>query len=444
MAKYDKPKIVVEPPGPKAREIIKKDESMLSPSLTRTAPLVGYKAEGVFVEDVDGNVYLDWGSGIAVVNVGHRNPEVIAAIKDQLERLIHLNSLDYYTVPQVDYAEMLFKVTPGKFKKRVFYANSGSESIDTAIKVAKWHTRRYYGLGFINGFHGRTLGAVTFTTTGVSARRGFFPLYPIATFAHYPYCYRCPFNLEYPSCGLYCLGYIEDVIFKKLVPPDETAFILIEPIQGAGGYIVPPKDYLPKLEKLAHDNGIIFIVDEVQTGFARTGKMFASMHWNLEPDVLTMSKAIAHGLPASAVVTKAEIMNWEAGAHEGTLNGNPVIMEAAKAVLNYILKNQLDKNAEKMGNYMKKQLRELAEKYPVIGDIRGLGLMIGIELVKDEKKTPAKEIRNKLIRRAFKNGLLLLGAGPNNIRLAPPLIINEQQIDMGMGIFEKSLKQVLK
>ena len=443
MALYDKPKIVVEPPGPKAREIIEKDESMLSPSLTRTAPLVGYKAEGVFVEDVDGNVYLDWGSGIAVVNVGHRNPEVIAAIKDQLERLIHLNSLDYYTVPQVDYAEMLFKVTPGNFKKRVFYTNSGSESVDTAIKVAKWHTRRYYGLGFINGFHGRTLGAVTFTTTGVSARRGFFPLYPIATFAHYPYCYRCPFHREYPSCGLYCLGYIEDVIFKKLVPPDETAFILIEPIQGAGGYIVPPKDYLPKLEKLAHDNGIVFIVDEVQTGFARTGKMFASMHWNLEPDVLTMSKAIAHGLPAGAVVTKAEVMNWDAGAHEGTLNGNPVIMEAAKAVLNYILKNQLDKNAEKMGNYMKKRFKELAEKYPVIGDIRGLGLMIGIELVKDEKKTPAKEIRNKLIQRAFKNGLLLLGAGPNNVRLAPPLVITEQQIDMGMEIFEKSLKQVL-
>jgi len=443
MALYDKPKIVVEPPGPKAREIIEKDESMLSPSLTRTAPLVGYKAEGVFVEDVDGNVYLDWGSGIAVVNVGHRNPEVIAAIKDQLERLIHLNSLDYYTVPQVDYAEMLFKVTPGNFKKRVFYTNSGSESVDTAIKVAKWHTRRYYGLGFINGFHGRTLGAVTFTTTGVSARRGFFPLYPIATFAHYPYCYRCPFHLEYPSCGLYCLSYIEDVIFKKLVPPDETAFILIEPIQGAGGYIVPPKDYLPKLEKLAHDNGIMFIVDEIQTGFARTGKMFASMHWNLEPDVLTMSKAIAHGLPAGAVVTKAEVMNWDAGAHEGTLNGNPVIMEAAKAVLNYILKNQLDKNAEKMGNYMKKRFKELAEKYPVIGDVRGLGLMIGIELVKDEKKTPAKEIRNKLIQRAFKNGLLLLGAGPNNVRLAPPLVITEQQIDMGMEIFEKSLKQVL-
>ena len=338
---------------------------------------------------------------------------------------------------------MLFKVTPGNFKKRVFYTNSGSESVDTAIKVAKWHTRRYYGLGFINGFHGRTLGAVTFTTTGVSARRGFFPLYPIATFAHYPYCYRCPFHLEYPSCGLYCLSYIEDVIFKKLVPPDETAFILIEPIQGAGGYIVPPKDYLPKLEKLAHDNGIMFIVDEVQTGFARTGKMFASMHWNLEPDVLTMSKAIAHGLPAGAVVTKAEVMNWDAGAHEGTLNGNPVIMEAAKAVLNYILKNQLDKNAEKMGNYMKKRFKELAEKYPVIGDVRGLGLMIGIEIVKDEKKTPAKEIRNKLIQRAFKNGLLLLGAGPNNVRLAPPLVITEQQIDMGMEIFEKSLKQVL-
>ncbi|MGQ4833138.1 MAG: acetyl ornithine aminotransferase family protein [Candidatus Asgardarchaeia archaeon] len=442
--KYTRPKIIVEPPGPKAREIIEKDHAMLSPSLTRTAPLVAYKASGVFVEDVDGNVYLDWGSGIAVTSVGHTNPEVVKAIQAQAEKLIHANSLDYYTVPQVEYAEMLFKVTPGNFKKRVFFTNSGSESIDTAIKVAKWHTRRYYGLGFINGFHGRTLGAVTFTTTNLAARRGFFPLYPVAVYAHFPYCYRCPFKQEYPSCGLYCLDYIEDIIFQKLAPPDETAFILIEPIQGAGGYIVPPKEFLPKLQKLANDNGIVFIVDEVQTGFARTGKMFASMHWNLEPDVLAMSKAIAHGLPAGAVVTKAEVMDWDAAAHEGTLNGNPVVMEAAKAVLNYIIKNRLDERARELGEYMKKRLNEFAEKYEVIGDVRGLGLMIGVEFVKDRRtKEPAKKLRGDLIQTAFKKGLLLLGAGPSSIRIAPPLIITKEQIEIGFEIFEEALKEVL-
>jgi len=440
---YDRPKIVVTPPGPKAQEIMKKDEEMLSPSLSRTAPLVGYKAEGVFVEDPDGNVYLDWGSGIAVVNVGHRNPEVIAAIKEQLDKLIFVNSLDYYTIPQVEYAEMLFKVTPGNFKKRVFFTNSGSESVDTAIKMAKWHTRRYYGIGYINGFHGRTMGAVTFTTTGLSARRGFFPLYPIAQFVPYPYCYRCPFKMEYPDCGMYCMSYLTDVVFKKIVPPDETAFIIVEPIQGAGGYIVPPKEFLPTLKKITEENGIVLIVDEVQTGFARTGKMFASEHWGVAPDIMTISKAIAHGLPAGAAVAKADIMDWDVGAHEGTLNGNPVVMAAAIAVLKYIQKNKLPERAAKLGDYLKKRLTELQEKYSIIGDVRGLGLMVGVELVKDEKKTPAKKERGKLIQEAFKRGLLLLGAGESSLRIAPPLIITQEQIDMGLEIFEKVLKDVI-
>jgi len=439
---YDRPKIVVEPPGPKAREIIKMDEEMLSPSLTRTAPLVGYKAEGVFVEDLDGNVYLDWGSGIAVVNVGHRNPEVIDAIKAQLDNLIFVNSLDYYTIPQVEYAKMLFKVTPGKFKKRVFFTNSGSESVDTAIKMAKWHTRRYYGIGYINGFHGRTLGAVTFTTTGLSARRGFFPLYPIGQFVPYPYCYRCPFKMEYPSCGMYCMNYLTDIVFKKIVPPDETAFIIVEPIQGAGGYIVPPKEFLPTLRKITEEHGIVLIVDEVQTGFGRTGKMFASEHWGVEPDIITISKAIAHGLPAGAAVAKAEIMDWDAGAHEGTLNGNPVIMAAAITVLKYIQKNKLPERAAELGKYLKKRLSELQEKYPIIGDIRGLGLMVGVEFIMDENKTPATEARNKIVLDAFKKGLLLLGAGVSSIRIAPPLIITQEQLDMGLEIFEQVLKTV--
>jgi len=441
---YNAPKIIVEPPGPKATEIIEKDESMLSPSLTRTSKLVGYKAKGVYVEDPDGNVFLDFGSGIAVAGIGHRNPEVIASINKQLEKLIFVNSLDYYSIPQVEYAEMLLSETPGCFKKRVFFANSGSEAIDTAIKMAKWHTRRTYGVGYLNGFHGRTMGAVSFTTTDVSARRGFSPLYPIGHFVPYPYCYRCLFNEEYPSCGLYCMNYLTDVIFKKVVPPDETAFILVEPIQGSGGYIVPPKDFFRTLSEIAKTHGIILIVDEVQTGFGRTGKMFASEHYGIEPDIITVSKAMAHGLPAGAAVAKAEIMDWEKGAHEGTLNGSPIIMEAAKAVLSYIKKNNLLDNARVQGNYMKQQFEYFKEKYPIIGDVRGLGLMIGIELVEDSKKTPARKKRNKLLEEAFKRGLLLLGAGESSIRIAPPLIVKREEIDTGISIFEDSLRKAVQ
>ncbi len=439
---YDAPRIIVEPPGPKAREIIERDESMLSPSLTRTAKLVGYRASGVYVEDPDGNIFLDFGSGVAVVGVGHRNTEVIAAIKKQLDRLIFVNSLDYYSIPQVEYAEMLLAVTPGNFKKRVFFTNSGSEAIDTAIKIAKWHTRRTYGIGFLNGFHGRTMGAVSFTTTNVSARRGFSPLYPIGHFVPYPYCYRCLFNKEYPSCGMYCMDYLTDIILKRVVPPDETAFIIVEPIQGAGGYIVPPKEFFNILVEIAREHGIVLIIDEVQTGFGRTGKMFASEHFGIEPDIITVSKALAHGLPAGAAVARADVMNWEKGAHEGTLNGSPVIMEAAKAVLRYIKKNSLVDKARVHGNYIKEKLEYLKGKYPIIGDIRGLGLMIGVELIEDSKKTPATQKRDKLINEAFKRGLLLLGAGDSSLRLAPPLVISKEEIDTGLSIFEDSLKIV--
>ena len=439
---YTQPRIVVDPPGPKAQAWIQRDESTLSPSLTRSSQLVGLRAEGVFVEDVDGNIFLDFGSGIAVTGLGHRHPDVIAAVKKQLDQLIFVNSLDYFTVPQVEYAEMLFKVTPGNFRKRVFYCNSGSEAIDTAIKMAKWHTRRAYGIGYINGFHGRTIGAVSFTTTGASARRGFAPMYPIGHFVPYPYCYRCLFNREYPSCDLYCMNYLTDIMLKKITPAEEVAFILVEPIQGAGGYIVPPKEFLPRLQQICRDQGILLILDEVQSGFGRTGKMFASQAFGIEPDIMAVSKALAHGLPAGAAIARAEVMNWEPGAHEGTLNGGPVIMEAAKAVLQVIAKEKLLKKSAEQGAYLKDQLLQLQKRYPLIGDVRGLGLMVGIELIKDSRKTPALKERNKLLDEAFKRGLLLLGAGESSIRLAPPLIITREQIDIGLSIIEDCLKRI--
>ena len=440
---YSGPNIRITPPGPKASELIKRDERLLSGSLTRSAPLVGEKAEGMYIEDPDGNVFLDFGSGIAVTALGHRHPAVVEAIKKQLDKLIFVNSLDYYSPPQVDYAERICALSPGKFEKKIFYTNSGSESVDTAIKIAKAHNRRPYGIGFINGFHGRTMGAISFTTTNVEGRRGFAPMYPIGQFTPYPYCYRCMFNREYPSCGLECMNYMTDIIFKKILPPDEVSFIILEAVQGSGGYIVPPKEFFTKLRAICDEHEIILIVDEVQTGFGRTGKMFACEHFDLEPDVITMSKAFAHGLPAGAAIAKAEIMDWDPGAHEGTLNGGPVIMEAAKAVLKVLDDEKLVENAEKMGRYLKEQLGVLQKNYPAVGDIRGLGLMVGVEFVEPDGKTPAKIIRDRLIAAAFEKGLLLLGAGVSSIRLAPPLIVKEKEIDTALGIIEDCLKELV-
>lgn len=439
----DKPKIIVTPPGPKAKSLIERDQKALSPSLTRTSLLVGVETEGVCVKDIDGNIFLDFGSGIAVSNVGHRHPEVVRAIKDQVDKCDHVNSCDYFTVPQVELAQELFKVTPGNFKKRIFFTNSGTEAVECAIKVAKWHSKRYYFIGFIGAFHGRTIGSLTFTTTGISPRRYYSPMMPGVVHVPYAYCYRCQFKQSYPDCGLYCLDYLEDVVFKKIVNPEETAGILVEPIQGAGGYIIPPNEFLPRLTKICRENGIALIDDEVQTGFGRTGKMWACEHWNVEPEIICMSKAMAAGLPCGACVTKDEMMNWTPSSHENTLGGNPIVMSAALAVLEIIRKERLMENATKLGEYIIKRFKEMQKNHQIIGDVRGKGLMIGIELVKDKRtKKPAKSERDDLILESFKKGILLLGAGESSLRLAPPLTINQQQIDIGLELIEESLTTI--
>ena len=446
MDSYTKPKIVTEPPGPKAREIIKRDEKVTSPSLTRTAPLVGVKAEGVWVEDIDGNVFLDFGSGIAVANLGHSNKKVVEAIKKQVETCDHINSCDYYTVPQVQYAEKLLAKLPGNFPKRVFFGNSGAEAVECAVKIAKWHSRgKPYMIGFIGGFHGRTMGALSLTTTNSSARRFFFPMMPGVMHVHYAYCYRCVYKQSYPDCEMWCLGYIEEVAFKKIISPDEVAGLIVEPIQGAGGYIVPPKEFLPGLRKICDTYGITMIADEIQTGFGRTGKMLCCEHSNVIPDVVVMSKAIAAGLPMSACVSKAEFMDWAPNAHENTLGGNPIVVAAALAVLDVLTEERLIENAAKVGDYMLKRFKEVMDECSLIGDVRGKGLMIGIELVKDrETQEYATKQRDDLILRTFKRGLLILGAGPSSIRLAPPLITTTEQAEVGIKIFEEELKAVSK
>ena len=440
-----RPKIIAEPPGRKAREVIRRDENLTSPSLTRTAPLVGVRAEGVWVEDIDGNVYLDFGSGIAVVNVGHCHKKVVEAIKRQAETCDHINSCDYFTVPQVEYAEKLLPLLPGKFGKRVFFGNSGAEAVECAIKMAKWHSRRSYLIGFIGAFHGRTMGALSLTSTSTSARRFYFPMMPGTMHVPYAYCYRCLYKQNYPDCGMWCLGYIEDIVFKKLISPDEIAALIVEPIQGAGGYIVPPKEFLPGLRRICDTHGIIMIADEAQTGFGRTGRMISCEHWNVIPDVIVMSKAMAGGLPMGACISKADLMDWGPTSHENTLGGNPIVVAAALAVLDVLLEERLIENADKVGGYMLKRFNDMMGEYNLVGDVRGKGMMVGIELVKDrETKQYATKERDDLILETFKRGLLLLGAGPSSIRLAPPLITTTDQAEIGIQIFEEALKAISK
>ena len=314
-----KPKIVVEPPGPKARELIEMDHQYLSPALTRTAPLVGYEAEGVWVRDPDGNEYLDFGSGIAVTNVGHRHPRVVETVKREVDRLIFVNSCDYYTIPQVHLAKKLTEITPGDFKKRVFFVNSGTEAVECGIKATRYYTQRYYFVGFINGFHGRTMGSLAFTATSPAARRRFQPMMPGVVHAPYPYCYRCPLGHRegYPECGLACLDYLENEILGHVAPPDEVAGILFEPVQGAGGYIVPPAEWVKGLRRIADEHGIVLMDDEVQAGMGRTGRWWAVEHFGVEPDVVMISKAIASGFPFGACVARSEILEWGPGGDAG-------------------------------------------------------------------------------------------------------------------------------
>ena len=441
-----RPRIVIEPPGPEARKWIEKDKQLLSTSLTRTAPLVPEETWYVWIKDVDGNIYLDFGAGIAVVNVGHRHPKVVEAIKRTADKLDHTNSCDFYHYLQVMYAERITKLTPGSFRKRVFFGNSGTEAVECALKAVKWHVRdRPYIIGFVPGFHGRTMGSLSFTTTKLSARRGFFPMMPGAIHVPFPNTYRPPFKgIKEDEVVEAVLSYIEDYLFKHIVPPDEVAAILIEPILGAGGVVIAPDEFLEKLYKITREYGIYFIDDEVQTGFGRTGKMWAIEYTNVIPDVMTLSKAIACGLPMGVCITRAELLEWDADCHENTLGANPIVVSAALAVLDVIQEEKLPENAAKVGTYLMKRLRELQDKYDQIGDVRGRGLMIGVEFVKNrETKEPYVAFRNTVIEEAFKRGLIILGAGISALRIQPPLVIKEEHVDIAIEILEESIKATI-
>jgi 4-aminobutyrate aminotransferase len=439
----DFPKIVVTPPGPKAMELVKKDERFISPSYVRFYPLVVESGKGCTVKDVDGNEYIDFNSGLACLNVGHNHPKVIEAIKRQCDRFLHYSNTDFYYNEVVALAEKLAEITPGNFEKKVYFGNSGTEAIEAAIKLAKWHTRKQLFIGFINAFHGRTIGSLSLTASKPAQRRYFFPLMPGVNHVPYPYCYRCPFKQTYPDCHYWCVDFIDEFVLQKYAPPEDVAAIVFEPIQGEGGYVVPPPEYFQRLRKLADRYGILLIDDEVQSGMGRTGKWFAIEHWNVEPDILCSAKALASGLPLGATIAKAKVMDWVGGSHASTFGGNPLSCVAAMAVIDVIKEEKLLENATKQGTYILKRLEELKSESEIVGDVRGKGLMIGVEFVEDkDSKKPAPQKANEIMMRSWKRGIAVITCGISTIRIAPPLNITRELIDSGLEIIEDVVKEV--
>lgn len=439
----DYPKIVVTPPGPKARELVKKDESLVSPSYGRFYPLVVDSAKGCIVKDVDGNEFIDFNSGLVCMNVGHNHPKVIVAIKNQCDRFLHYSNTDFYYREVIELAEKLAEITPGKPEKKVYFGNSGAEAVEAAVKLAKWHTRKQLFIGFTGAFHGRTIGALSFTASKPTQKRYFFPLMPGVTHVPYPYCYRCPFKLTYPDCHYWCVDFIDEFVLQKYTPSEDTAAILYEPIQGEGGYVVPPPEYAQRLRKLADKYGLLLIADEVQSGIGRTGKWFAIEHWNVEPDIICSAKGLASGLPLGAVIAKSKIMDWVPGSHASTFGGNPLSCVAASAVIDTIQEEKLLENATKQGAHIIKRLGELEEQCEIVGDVRGKGLMIGIEIVenKQDKKAAPQKV-NEIMMRSWRRGVNVISCGASTIRIAPPLVITRELVDAALDIIEDSIKEV--
>ena len=379
------------------------------------------------------------------MNVGHNHPKVVSAIKNQCDRFLHYSNTDFYYEEVINLAEKLAKITPGTPDKKAYFGNSGAEAIEAAIKLAKWHTRKQLFIGFISAFHGRTIGALSLTASKPTQKRHFFPLMPGVTHVPYPYCYRCPFKLSYPECHYWCVEFIDEYVLQKYVPPEDTAAILFEAIQGEGGYVVPPPEYFQRLKKIADKYGILMIADEVQAGMGRTGKWWASEHWNIEPDIICSAKGLASGLPLGVAIAKSKIMDWVPGSHASTFGGNPLSCAASSAVIDIIQEERLLENATKQGAHILKRLEELKQHCEIVGDVRGKGLMIGVEIVEDkENKKPAPQKASDIMMRAWKKGVNVITCGVSTIRIAPPLIITRELLDVAMDILEDSITEISK
>ncbi len=426
-------------PGLKAQALIERDRSVISPSYPRGYPFVMDHGKGTEVWDVDGNRFLDFMGGIAVVSTGHANPKVVKAIQEQAEKFIHISS-DFYHERWIELGEKLDEIAPFEEQAISFMTNSGTEAVETAIKLARYHTERMNFIGFTGAFHGRTMGAVTFTASKPAYHGGFYPLMNGVVHAPFPDPYR-PVLERKPGedYGETVVRYIEEQILGHILPPDEVAGVLVETIQGEGGYIVPPDGFYPALREICDKYGILLIVDEVQSGMGRTGKWWAIQHYGVEPDMFTTAKGIASGMPLGACVARKSVMDWGKGTHGNTYGGNPISCAAAMATLD-LIENEYLENAAIMGQYALDALEEIMHRHPSIGHIRGKGLMIGVEFVKDrETKEPSKEITDRVIELAFERGLLLLSCAKSVIRVAPPLSITKSEVDDGLKIFAETI-----
>ncbi|HSB91319.1 MAG TPA: acetyl ornithine aminotransferase family protein [Anaerolineales bacterium] len=429
-------------PGPKARAYLERDRAVISPSYPRSTPFVMDHGRGSEVWDVDGNRFLDFAAGIAVCSTGHSHPKVVEAITQQAQRFLHISS-DYYHPKWVEVSERLASLAPFEEPAKVFLGNSGAESVEAAIKLARHHTGRTQFIGFYGSFHGRTMGALAFTSSKPLYRRGFLPVMGGVAHVPFPDPYRPVLTSANGDAdyGETVVRYIEDVVLARAVPPDECAAILVEPIQGEGGYIVPPDGFFPALRALCDKYGILLIADEVQSGVGRTGKWWAIQHWGVEPDIVCAAKGIASGVPLGAMIARESVMDWPQGAHGNTFGGNPLACVASLATLD-LIEHEMMQNAAEVGTYTLDALAEIQCRHATIGHVRGKGLMIGIEFVKNrETKEAAHGLRERILDRAFTHGLLLLGCGESTVRLAPPLNIERQQVDEALEILEAAVTE---
>ena len=430
-------------PGTKAAAVVKRTAKYLSPSISRFYPLVIDSAHGSIVKDVDGNQFIDFSAGIAVLSTGSTHPKVVQAITSQAEKFVHFSYTDFYYDNLVELSEKLLPLIPGDFKKMVYYGNSGAEAIEAAMKLTRNYTRRPLFLAHSGAFHGRTMGALTLTASKPMQRKGSLPLVPDAVHFPFPYCYRCPWKQTFPECDYYCVDYFKEQYLEKFVPVDDIAAYFFESIQGEGGYVPAPPEYFRKMEFLRKE-GVLFVDDEIQTGVGRTGKFLGIEHFGMVPDVITLAKGIASGLPLSATVAKAEVMeSWKPGQHASTFGANPIAVEAALATLDIIKSEQLMQNARMVGGKAKKRLLEMKEKYEIIGDVRGMGLFLGVEIVKDKKsKARGEQEAKQIMDYCFHHGLLAIMAGRNTLRVIPPLNISDDVMEEGLDILEEGISAV--
>src|ERR1700704_3088467 len=441
------PKLKTALPGPNAKHFLSADEKYLSPSYTRSYPLVAKSGRGIIVTDVDGNEFFDFSAGIAVTSTGHCHPHVVTAIQKQAGELIHMSGTDFYYESMIQLAERLSKIAPMPGPHRIYYGNSGAEAIECALKLARYHTKRQNIIAFFGAFHGRTMGALSLTASKPQQRRRFAPLVPGVTHVQYPDVYRgCVGGTQdADNFAMGCARFIEEKLFKTTLAPEEVAAIFVEPVQGEGGYVVAPTIFMQELRRICDKHGILLVVDEVQSGIGRTGKWFAVEHTGVHPDMVCIAKGIASGMPLGITMSKADIMDWVPGSHASTFGGNPVCIAAALATLDVIEKEGLLKNSQEVGDHMLKRMADWPKKHKIVGDVRGRGLMIGVEIVKDQTtREDGASDRDHIVELAFERGVLFLGCGPSTVRIAPPLIVTKDEADVAMDALEEAIAVVEK